>query len=106
MRCIVAAEDIAKPTKQSELTGSGDSRNPRQIRRLVMSMWLWVNLSLGALFVLAIVGIPLWMVLNRPDRLPVTATTPAARPAHAPPREATAHVVRKARWPAAPAGPP
>jgi hypothetical protein len=63
-----------------------------------MSMWLWVNLSFGALFVLAIVGIPLWMVLRRPDTGPGAAAAPAARPAHALAREATAHVWRTARW--------
>jgi len=29
-------------------------------------MWLWVNFSLAALFVLAIVGVPLWLVLRQP----------------------------------------
>jgi hypothetical protein len=64
-----------------------------------MSAWLWVNLSLGALFVMAIVGIPLWMVLKRPDT--GTASAPAIQPAHALAREATAHVWRTARWQAA-----
>jgi hypothetical protein len=35
-----------------------------------MSAWLWVNFSLAALFVLAIVGVPLWLVLRRPDTAP------------------------------------
>ena len=65
-----------------------------------MSAWLWVNLSLGALFVMAIVGVPLWMVvLRRPDT--GTASAPAIQPAHALAREATAHAWRTARWQAA-----
>jgi hypothetical protein len=47
-----------------------------------MSVWLWVNLSLGALFVLAIVGVPLWLVLTRPDTGPDTAAAPAWRRIH------------------------
>jgi hypothetical protein len=69
-----------------------------------MSMWLWVNLSFGTLFVLAIVGIPLWMVLRRPDTGPGTAAMPAARPAHALAREATAHAWQAARWQSRAAG--
>ena len=44
-----------------------------------MSAWLWVNLSLGALFVLAIVGIPLWLVMTRPDTAPDTEAAPEWR---------------------------
>jgi hypothetical protein len=32
-----------------------------------MATWLWLNLVLGAFFVLAIAGIPLWLVLKHPD---------------------------------------
>jgi len=35
-----------------------------------MTAILWMNLSLGVLFVLAIVGIPLWMTIKRPDTAP------------------------------------
>jgi hypothetical protein len=31
---------------------------------------LWLNLSLGMIFVLAICGIPLWMVIRYPDTAP------------------------------------
>jgi hypothetical protein len=101
MRFIVAAEDSHKPTTQSECTGSEDVPESQANRRAVMSMWLWVNLSFGAVFVLAIVAIPLWMVLRRPDTGPAGGAAPAVRPAHALAREATAHVVRTARWQAA-----
>jgi hypothetical protein len=48
-----------------------------------MSTWLWVNIPLCAIFFGATAGIPLWMVLKRPD-------TGDARPAHAAePRRAT-----------------
>ena len=32
--------------------------------------WMWLNLPLGALIFLAVAGIPLWMVLKRPDHRP------------------------------------
>ena len=55
--------------------------------------WLWINLALGAFFVLAIVGIPLWIVIARPDTGPPAGPRPAparrqasARPAAAPAR--------------------
>jgi hypothetical protein len=32
--------------------------------------WLWLNISLGGLFVLAVVGIPLWMVIKQPGSGP------------------------------------
>jgi hypothetical protein len=32
-----------------------------------MSYWMWLNLSLAAVFFAGIVGIPLWMVIKRPD---------------------------------------
>ena len=38
-----------------------------------MTMWLWVNLGLGSLFVMAIVGVPLWLVIAHPDTAPTTA---------------------------------
>jgi hypothetical protein len=39
--------------------------------------WIWLNLLLGALFVLAIVGIPLWLVITRPDTGPKPAEVAA-----------------------------
>ena len=41
-----------------------------------MALWLWLNLGLGALFVLAIVGVPLWLVITRPDTPPARAELP------------------------------
>ena len=29
--------------------------------------WLWLNVPLMAVFFLAVAGIPLWLVLRRPD---------------------------------------
>lgn len=46
-----------------------------------MALWLWLNLGLGALFVLAIVGVPLWLVITRPDTPPAGAELPTWRPA-------------------------
>lgn len=47
-----------------------------------MAMWLWINLGLGALFVMAIVGVPLWLVITRPDTAPIAAELPVWRHAH------------------------
>jgi hypothetical protein len=35
--------------------------------------WFWLNASLGAAFVLPVVGAPLWLVLRYPDNGPPTA---------------------------------
>lgn len=35
--------------------------------------WLWLNISLMAAFFLAVAGIPLWLVLRRPDFAAVPA---------------------------------
>jgi hypothetical protein len=32
-----------------------------------MATWLWLNIPLSAVFFLATAGIPLWLVLTRPD---------------------------------------
>jgi hypothetical protein len=39
--------------------------------------WLWLNLTLGTLFAAAIIGVPLWLVLTRPDRAPEPAEQPS-----------------------------
>jgi len=44
-----------------------------------MWTWMWLNLSLGALFVLAVVGIPLWLVIARPDTGPQRAPASSGR---------------------------
>jgi hypothetical protein len=44
-----------------------------------MSTWIWLNIVFGALFVLAVVGIPLWMVIARPDTGPRHASAPSRR---------------------------
>jgi hypothetical protein len=40
--------------------------------------WFWLNMPLGAVFFLAVAGIPLGMVLRRPDTRPSAATQSAA----------------------------
>jgi hypothetical protein len=42
--------------------------------------WLWLNIPLMAVFFLAVAGIPLWLVLRRPD----FAAVPADRPGRVP----------------------
>ena len=32
-----------------------------------MSSWFWLNIPLGLAIFAAVVGIPLWMVIKRPD---------------------------------------
>ena len=51
-----------------------------------MTTMLWVNVLLAAAFIALWAGIPLWLVLKRPDARPqpaaakLAAATPAARP--------------------------
>jgi hypothetical protein len=44
-----------------------------------MSTWIGLNFFFGALFVLAVVGVPLWMVLARPDTGPQRGPAPSQR---------------------------
>ena len=51
-----------------------------------MTTLIWANIPLALLFVLAWSGIPLWMVINRPDTPPHHSAAHAylaARAAHA-----------------------
>jgi hypothetical protein len=48
--------------------------------------WIWLNMPLGAVIFLAIAGIPLWMVIRRPDTGPDAQA--ARRAAHRPARVA------------------
>ncbi len=43
-----------------------------------MSTWMWLNICFGALFILAVVGVPLWLVIAWPDTRPRPA--PASPP--------------------------
>ena len=40
--------------------------------------WAWLNIPMGVLIVLAIAGIPMWLVIKHPDARPALAS--AARP--------------------------
>jgi hypothetical protein len=40
--------------------------------------WVWLNIPMGVLIVLAIAGIPMWLVIKHPDARPALAS--AARP--------------------------
>jgi len=40
--------------------------------------WVWLNIPLGVLVVLAIAGIPMWLVIKHPDARPEQAS--AVRP--------------------------
>jgi hypothetical protein len=46
--------------------------------------WFWLNIPLGALIFGAVCGIPLWLVIKRPDTAPMpiggSNTGPQARP--------------------------
>ena len=35
--------------------------------------WFWLNIPIGAVFFLAITGLPLWMVIRHPDHGPAAA---------------------------------
>ncbi len=41
--------------------------------------WLWVNVPMMVLFVALWVGIPMWLVLKRPDKKPELAAAVAVR---------------------------
>ena len=58
-----------------------------------MASWFWLNVPLMAAFFLATAGIPLWLVLKRPDRAPreLPASAAARVPAAA---EESAHSQR------------
>jgi hypothetical protein len=38
--------------------------------------WLWLNISLAALILLAVTGIPLWLVIRHPDTAPAGQQAP------------------------------
>jgi len=52
-------------------------------------LWMWLNVPLGLLIVLAVAGIPMWMVIKHPDIGPEgqgarrAAYRPKRVPAHA-----------------------
>jgi hypothetical protein len=52
--------------------------------------WLWLNGPLMVLFAAAVVGIPLWLVLRRPDFGPEPASRPGEVPARVGARYAAA----------------
>ena len=43
--------------------------------------WVWLNIPLGALVVLAIAGIPMWLVIKHPDARPALSSAARAEPA-------------------------
>jgi hypothetical protein len=47
--------------------GAGTSTEVTQVN------WLWLNIPLMALFFVAVAGVPLWLVLRRPDLGPQAA---------------------------------
>ena len=52
--------------------------------------WLWLNIPLMVLFGGAVAGIPLWLVLRRPDFGPESASRPGLVPARVAARYAQA----------------
>ncbi len=62
--------------------------------------WIWMNMPLAALFFGLWVGIPLRMVLRRPDAGPDTAAAPAARTVPARRAERAEAEYRRLRYPA------
>ncbi len=61
-----------------------------------MPVWFWLNIPLGAVIFLAIVGIPLWLVIKHPDTgeeiAPAASRRRAAIPIH------VASMNEAARW--------
>lgn len=65
-----------------------------------MTVWMWLNSGLGALFVLAIVGVPMWLVIRHPDTPPAFAELPSWRPAREHrARQAAARQAASETWP-------
>ncbi len=62
-----------------------------------MPLWFWLNIPAAVVFIGAISGIPLWMVLKRPDKKPEDSrrsAVPTSRPsAPRPQHEREAHLV-------------
>jgi len=54
--------------------------------------WLWINIPLMAIFFIAVAGIPLWLVLRRPDFGP----QPADQPGRVPPAVAAQYALSRA----------
>ena len=59
--------------------------------------WLWLNVPLMVLFAAAVVGIPLWLVLRRPDFGPEPASRPGEVPARVGARDRSADPPRSGR---------
>jgi hypothetical protein len=45
--------------------------------------WFWLNIPLGMVIVLAVSGIPLWLVLKHPDERPSISVAAGDTPAQA-----------------------
>ena len=45
-----------------------------------MTTMVWINVLLAVPFIALWAGVPLWLVLRRPDTRPRLAAAPAARP--------------------------
>jgi hypothetical protein len=72
------------------------AREPADLPEVSQVSWMWVNVPLMVVFFCAVAGIPLWLVLRRPDFGPA----PAGRPGELP--EAIAARYAAALVPAAP----
>jgi hypothetical protein len=84
--------------------GAGWHGQPAQTGRRgeggVMGTWFWLNIPLCAVIFSAMVGIPLWMVIKRPDTGHEVAEVKArirAIPLHAVSRQEVVRW-REARW--------
>jgi len=72
---------------QNQLRSSGPNlalspaRGAGAPQEVTLVSWLWLNISLMVLFAAAVVGIPLWLVLRRPDFGPEPASRPGEVPA-------------------------
>ena len=62
-----------------------------------MPSWFWLNVPLMAVFFLATAGIPLWLVLKRPDRAPGEQQAELAAAREHAPTEEPAHSREDAR---------
>jgi hypothetical protein len=45
-----------------------------------MPLWFWLNVPACILFFLAFTGVPMWLVLTRPDKAPIPDGGPGPGP--------------------------
>jgi hypothetical protein len=61
------------PPGRLQVSEAGRKRGRRNLTEAENMAWVWLNIPLGALIFLAVAGIPMWLVIKRPDAGPASA---------------------------------